>query len=161
DAYVLDQPRGDLVERRAHGRELDLDHLVQRQRPAEVVLRTLVDAGVAELEQHHVEAVHLGDGAVPVEDEPQRCDVTPAGSSSAVVAPGSSYREKAYVPSSRSRAKVVRRSGWKVSHITASSCVSASPIDFSASPGCGPCGMPDGCSVIDPTSTAFREEKLP
>ena len=65
------------------------------------------------------------------------------------------------MPSSRSRANVVSRSGWNVSHITASSCVSVIPIDFSARPGCGPCGMPDGCSVTEPTSTAFREEKLP
>src|SRR5690348_18501948 len=35
--------------------------------------------------------------------------------------------------SSRSRANVVRRSGLNVSHITASSCVSCVPIDFSAS----------------------------
>ena len=45
----------------------------------------------------------------------------------------------------RGRARsVVSRSGWNVSHMTASSCVSVSPIDFSARPGCGPCGMPDG-----------------
>ena len=45
--------------------------------------------------------------------------------------------------------------------MTASSCVSVIPIDFSASPGCGPCGMPDGCSVTDPTSMPFRDEKFP
>ena len=39
--------------------------------------------------------------------------------------------------------------------------VSATPSDFSARPGCGPCGRPDGWSVIDPTSIAFREPKLP
>ena len=33
------------------------------------------------------------------------------------------------------------------------------PIDFSAARG--PCGRPDGCSVIDPTSTASREPKFP
>ena len=69
-AHVLDQPRRHLVERRPHRRELGLDHLVQRQLAAEVVLGTLVDAGVAELEQHHVEAVHLRHRPVPVEDEP-------------------------------------------------------------------------------------------
>ncbi len=52
-------------------------------------------------------------------------------------------------------------SGLNVSHITASSCVSCRPIAFSASPGCGPCGSPDGCSVIEPTSTPLREPKLP
>ena len=52
-------------------------------------------------------------------------------------------------------------SGWNVSHITASSCVSCVPIDFSANPGWGPCGRPDGWSVIDPTSTPRREPNLP
>ena len=56
-------------ERRLDGRELALDHLVQRQRLAEGVLGGLVDADVAELEQHHVEAVDLRHGPVPVEDE--------------------------------------------------------------------------------------------
>jgi hypothetical protein len=41
-------------------------------------------------------------------------------------------------------------SGWKVSHITASSSVQLVPIDFSARPGCGPCGRPEGCSVTSP-----------
>jgi hypothetical protein len=69
-AHVLDQPRRHLVERRPHGRELGLDHLVQRQPAAEIVLGTLVDADVTELEQDHVEAVHLRHRPVPVEDEP-------------------------------------------------------------------------------------------
>src|SRR5205814_8444309 len=87
----------------------------------------------------------------------QKWDVTPAGLSSAAV----SDQEYAYLPSSRSRASVVSRSGWNVSHMTASSCVSVIPIDRSASPGCGPCGMPDGWSVTEPTSIPLREEKLP
>ena len=58
-------------------------------------------------------------------------------------------------------ASFVNRSGWNVSHITASSCVSVAPIDFSARPGCGPCGFPDGWSVTEPTSIPRREEKLP
>ena len=45
--------------------------------------------------------------------------------------------------------------------MTASSPVSCRPIAFSASPGCGPCGSPDGWSVIEPTSTPFREPKFP
>src|SRR5215471_14587544 len=78
----------------------------------------------------------------------QKCDVTAAGSSN---------HECQYVPSSSSCARVVSRSGWNVSHITASSCVSVIPIDFSASPGAGPCGIAEGCSVTDPTSMCFRE----
>ena len=49
-----------------------------------------------------------------------------------------SYQDNAYLPSSRACASWVSRSGLKVSHITASSSVSVVPIDFSASPGCGP-----------------------
>jgi hypothetical protein len=35
------------------------------------------------------------------------------------------------------------------------------PIDFSARPGCGPCGIPDGWSVTDPTSIPRRDPKFP
>ena len=35
-----------------------------------------------------------------------------------------------------------------MSHITASSFVASSPSAFSTVPGCGPCGRPDGCSVM-------------
>ena len=58
-------------------------------------------------------------------------------------------------------ASFVSFSGWNVSHMTASSCVSVAPIDFSARPGCGPCGIPDGCSVTEPTSIPFRDENWP
>jgi hypothetical protein len=44
---------------------------VQRQRPSELGLDTLVDLAVAELEQDEIEDVLLGDRAVPVEDELQ------------------------------------------------------------------------------------------
>src|SRR5437764_5519907 len=97
-----------------------------------------------------------------------RCEVSPAPVASpsaegSAIAPASafSYQEYAYLPSSSSFANFVSRSGWNVSHITASSCVSSTPIDFSARPGCGPCGRPDGCKVIEPTFTPFREPKLP
>ena len=52
-------------------------------------------------------------------------------------------------------------SGRNVSHITASSSVRVVPRDFSTRPGCGPCGRPDGCSVIAPMSTPLRDEKFP
>src|SRR5712691_2085383 len=98
-----------------------------------------------------------------------RCDVKPAPlaspSTDASSAPppscAFSYQEYAYLPSSRCFANFVSFNGWNVSHMTASSCVSCVPIDFSASPGCGPCGRPDGCSVIEPTSTPLREPNLP
>src|SRR5437763_6638763 len=96
--------------------------------------------------------------------DPQRCEVSPAPDASPSTEPRSaefSYQEYAYFPSSSSFANCDSFSGLNVSHITASSCVSCTPIDFSASPGCGPCGRPDGCSVIDPTSTPRREPKLP
>src|SRR5262249_58109898 len=93
-----------------------------------------------------------------VDTEPgQRWEVTPAGLSSADV----SDQEYAYLPSSRSRASVVSRSGWNVSHMTASSCVSVVPIAFSASPGAGPWGIPEGWSVTEPISMCLREEKFP
>src|SRR5581483_11040250 len=131
---VANPARGEPDERLPRLRLVELD-LLDGERPAEL----LEDCGA----------------------DPQRCEVAPAGSWSYDSEPGSSYQEEAYVPSSRSRARLVRRSGWNVSHITASSCVSVRPIERSASPGGGPCGMPDGWSVIEPTSTAFREEKLP
>src|SRR5947209_7025639 len=90
----------------------------------------------------------------------QKCEVMPAGSESGVPL-GSSDHDFQYLPSSSFFASFVSRSGWNVSHITASSCVSVRPIDFSARPGCGPCGMPDGWSVTDPTSTPFREPNWP
>jgi hypothetical protein len=87
----------------------------------------------------------------------QKCEVRPASDATSAF----SYQEYAYFPSSRSFASCDSFSGWNVSHITASSVVSCMPIDFSASPGCGPCGSPDGCRVIEPTSTPRREPKLP
>jgi hypothetical protein len=67
------------------------------------------------------------------------------GSTNKLNGPGSSARGCV--------ANFVSFSGWNVSHVTASSCISCVPFDFSASPGCGPCGKPDGCGVIEPTST--------
>src|ERR1044071_2589104 len=99
------------------------------------------------------------------------CDVRPAPlaspspSTDSSSPPGpscaASYHEYAYLPSSSSFANLDSFSGWNVSHITASSCVSCMPIDFSARPGCGPCGRPEGCSVIEPTSTPRLEPNLP
>src|SRR6266542_286951 len=111
------------------------------ERVVEGQLRRREDARVVE---------HLRKESAP--NVSQKCDVTPAGSS---------YQERQYLPSSSSFANVVSRSGWNVSHITASSCVSVIPSERSASPGCGPCGKPDGCSVIEPTSIPLRDEKLP
>ncbi len=68
-ARMLDEEALDLGERRPHRLELERDHLVQRQLPPERALRLQVDLRVAELEQDHVERVHLGDGSVPVEHE--------------------------------------------------------------------------------------------
>src|SRR5205823_7503610 len=101
----------------------------------------------------------------------QKCDVRPAplaSPSPSTVASSppdpscaASYQEYAYFLSSSSFANFDSFNGWKVSHITASSCVSCIPIDFSARPGCGPCGRPDGCRVIEPTSTPFRDPNFP
>ena len=46
-------------------------------------------------------------------------------------------------------------------HMTASSVVSATPSDFSASPGWGPCGRPDGWSVIAPTEIPCASRSSP
>ena len=59
------------------------------------------------------------------------------------------------------RAAFVSWSGWKVSTMTASSSVASLPIDASTVPGCGPCGMPAGCSVNEAISTPRRLMKLP
>ena len=90
------------------------------------------------------------------------CDVTPAGSSSGVPTgrPGPRTTSTRTCRRRARCASFVSRSGWNVSHITASSCVSVIPIDFSASPGCGPCGMPDGCSVTEPISIALPRREL-
>ena len=69
-AHVLAHPVDDLVQRRLHARELQRDHLVQRQLAPELALRRVVDPLVAELEQDEVEAVRLRHRPVPVEDEP-------------------------------------------------------------------------------------------
>ena len=45
--------------------------------------------------------------------------------------------------------------------MTASSSVASLPIDASAVPGCGPCGMPAGWSVNDEIPTPRRLMKLP
>ena len=66
---VLAEPRGDLVERGAHGPELARDDLVQRQLAPEPRLVRLVDLLVAELLQHDVERVDRGHRPVPVEDD--------------------------------------------------------------------------------------------
>src|SRR5207248_7717334 len=97
-----------------------------------------------------------------------RCEVSPAplaspstdASSASAPSCAASYHEYAYFPSSRSFANFDSFKGWNVSHMTASSWVSCMPIDFSARPGCGPCGRPDGCSVIEPTSTPRRDPNL-
>src|ERR687887_226143 len=136
-------------------------------------LGQLVKAGA----KREDEGVLDGRRPVPVEDHGhtrgerargQKWEVRPAPVASPSVEAGTaaassafSYQEYAYLPSSRSFANCVSRSGWNVSHMTASSWVSRTPIDFSANPGCGPCGSPDGCSVIDPTLTPLREPKFP
>ena len=72
-ACVREQPRHDLLERRRHRRELGRDHLVQGHRPSvELGLYALVDLRVAELPEHEVERVPLGDGSIPVEDDSLR-----------------------------------------------------------------------------------------
>ena len=69
DPDVLADPGNDIGERRTHGLELECDHLVERQAAPEALLRLLVDVDVTELGQDEVEAVHLGHGPVPVDDE--------------------------------------------------------------------------------------------
>src|SRR4051812_29168654 len=122
-------------------------------------MQDAVDEPARQVVTEHMEPSHGEREVVRLRelDEAQTCEVTPAWSSGAA----SSAHEYMYLPSSRSAASVVRRSGLNVSHITAYSCVSVMPSDFSASPGCGPCGSPEGCSVIDPTSMPFRDEKFP
>ncbi len=51
--------------------------------------------------------------------------------------------------------------GLNGSIMTASSSVPSFPILRSAAPGCGPCGMPPGWSVIAPLSMLFRDMKSP
>jgi hypothetical protein len=58
-------------------------------------------------------------------------------------------------------ANVDSLSGRKVSHMTASSVVSVDAESLLARPGCGPCGRPEGCSVIEPTEIPLREPKFP
>ena len=65
------------------------------------------------------------------------------------------------IDSSMERAMVVSCRGWKVSTITASSSVRSAPRLFSTAPGCGPCGMPRGWSVIEDRSIPRRLPKLP
>ena len=102
-AHVVELPLDDLVERRRDRLELARDHIAKRQvsfvQPA-VDLR--VHLGVAEVAGDRVQQVHLRDGAVEVDGDraaAQKCEVTPAGSSSAffasLAASGSSYQEYA------------------------------------------------------------------
>ena len=66
-----------------------------------------------------------------------------------------------YAGSSRSSAAAAIRSGRNVSTITASSSVAVAPIDFSATPGAGPWGMPRGCHDSAPGSMPRREKNPP
>ena len=63
----------------------------------------------------------------------------------------SGFHEYAYWGSSCSRQSDVKRSGRKVSHMTASSSVHLAPKAFSTAPDCGPCGRPEGCRVTPRT----------
>ena len=56
---------------------------------------------------------------------------------------------------------LVSNSGWCVSTITASSSVRVTGRLATIVPGCGPCGMPRGCSVSDASSTPRRLPKRP
>ena len=62
---------------------------------------------------------------------------------------GGSQRIRVAVVLQVRAAWLVIRSGWNVSTMTASSSVASLPIDASAVPGCGPCGIPAGWSVND------------
>ena len=75
---VLDHPGDHLVERRGERGELEPDLLVQGQVPADARLELGEQRRVAEAVDHLDERVADGDRPVPVEDESQRCDVSPA-----------------------------------------------------------------------------------
>jgi len=82
-AHVLPDPGDDLGQRGPHGAELVGDYLVQGQVSSEARLRLVVDVLVAELEEHEVETVHLGHGAVPVDHQPLHRLVLPSSTRSA------------------------------------------------------------------------------
>jgi len=69
DPHVRSDPGNDIGERGTYGLELESDHLVERQGAPEALLCLLKDVEVTELGQDEVEAVHLGHGPVPVDDE--------------------------------------------------------------------------------------------
>ena len=105
---------------------------------------TLVDARVAEVVDRGHERVAHRAGAVPVEDE---LHLEVRGDAGGVVVGACGRRSTGPRPTRTCtcRRRGRRRassacSGLNVSHMTAYSCVSVIPSDFSARPGCGPCG---------------------
>src|SRR5215211_8530108 len=102
DPHVLELPAHDLLQRLPHRLELPCDHLAKRHAAlAEPLVDRSVDDRVAEAACDLVEEILFGDRAVEVDDKSatHRCEVTPAGSSSALeaifAAAGSSYQEYA------------------------------------------------------------------
>ncbi len=102
DLHVLELPAHDLFQRLPHRLEFPGDHLAERDTAlAEPLVDRSVDDRVAETARDLVEEILFCDRAVKVDDKSatQRCDVTPAGSSSALeatfAAAGSSYQEYA------------------------------------------------------------------
>ena len=99
DADVVEHPPPNLVERRPHRLELAADDLVERERlVVEALVHLPVDLLVPEGQGDRVQEVLLGDRAVKIDDKgppAQKCDVTPAGSWSAVPASGASNHEYA------------------------------------------------------------------
>ena len=69
DTDVRSDPGNDIGEWRTDGLELECDHLVKRQAAPEALFRLLVHVDVTELGQNEVQAVHLGHGPVPIDDE--------------------------------------------------------------------------------------------
>jgi hypothetical protein len=100
DPGARGRPLDHLFEGRAHSRVLADDLVPQRHRSLlQPAVELVDDLRVAELERDVLQAILFGDGAVPVDSDEaaQKCEVTPAGSSSAFVASltdsGSSYQE--------------------------------------------------------------------